>query len=34
MVQAIVFLIATMVLVPNLLVDLLYGYVDPKVRLS
>ena len=34
-VQALVFLlIATMVLVPNLLVDLLYGYVDPKVRLS
>ncbi len=33
-VQALVFLIATMVLVPNLLVDLLYGCVDPKVRLS
>ena len=33
-VQALAFLIATMILLLNLMVDLLYGCVDPKVRLS
>ena len=33
-VQALVFLVAGMVLILNLFVDLLYGYVDPRVRLS
>jgi ABC-type dipeptide/oligopeptide/nickel transport system permease component len=33
-VQALVFLIATMVLILNLIIDLLYGYVDPRVRLA
>ncbi len=32
--QALVFLIATMVLTLNLIIDLMYGYIDPRVRLT
>jgi dipeptide transport system permease protein len=31
-IQAIVLLIATVVLVLNLLIDLLYGVLDPRIR--
>ena len=34
LVQALVFIIAAMVLALNLIVDLLYGYIDPRVRLT
>jgi len=31
-IQAVVLLIATVVLVLNLLIDLLYGVLDPRIR--
>jgi ABC-type dipeptide/oligopeptide/nickel transport system permease component len=32
MIQAIVMLVATMVLLLNLVVDLMYGWLDPRIR--